>query len=240
MTSLGGAYPSRMDWAAVLWVAGAYLAGTFPSAWLVAKAKRATALQAASRRNAGETDPHILMTKHLGVGWTAVAATFDVVKAMVFVLAARRWGGLGNSWLALVGVALVLGHSFPFYAREMAGRGLAATAGVYLVLLPVEMVVAGLIIVAGGAARATGIATTIAMASVPIIAAIQGQPGAFVAMSLAIFAVLMIRRLEGVHLVIRSGIPAGRAVLYRCLFDSSGPPARAGGVPSGQEDLPPR
>src|SRR5436190_4350588 len=229
-----------MDWAAVLWVVGGYLAGTLPSTLIVARAKRATALVAASHRNAGETDPHILMTKHLGVGWTALAATFDVGKALVFVLGARRWGGLDDSWLALVGVALVVGHSFPFYAREMAGRGMAATAGVYLVLLPIEMVVAGLVIVAGGAARATGIATTIAMAAVPVIAAIQGQPGAFVAMSVAIFAVLMIRRLEGVHLVIRRGIPPVRAVLYRCLFDSSGPPARTGGVPSGQEQFPPR
>src|ERR1051325_6101176 len=208
-----------MDWAAVLWVVGGYLVGTIPSTTLVAKATRARALVAASHRNAGETDPHILMAKHLGVGWTALAATLDVGTALVFVLAARRWGTLDEGWLALVGVALVLGHSFPFYAREMAGRGLAATAGVYLVLLPIQMVVAGLLIVAGGAARATGIATTIAMGSVPVIAAIQGQPGAFVAMSVALFAILMIRRLEGVHLVIRQGIPAGRAVMYRCLFD---------------------
>src|SRR5205823_2151174 len=89
-------------------------------------------------------------------GWAAVAATFDVGKALVFVLAARRWGSLDDPWLALVGVAVMLGHSFPFYAREMAGRGLAATAGVYLVLLPIQMVVAGLIIEAGGVPAGRG------------------------------------------------------------------------------------
>jgi hypothetical protein len=47
-------------------------------------------------------------------------------------------------------------------------------------------------------------------------------------MAAAIFALLMIRRLEGVSGVIRSGIPPARAVLYRCLFDSSGPPASTG------------
>src|SRR5205085_9000165 len=137
-----------MRWAAVLWVVGGYLAGTFPSTLIVAKAKRATALLAASGRASGETDPHILMTRHLGVGWTVVAATLDVVKAFVYVLVARRWGGLDPPWLALVGVAVVLGHTFPFYATQMAGRGLAATAGVYLVLLPIQMVVAGVVIVA--------------------------------------------------------------------------------------------
>jgi acyl phosphate:glycerol-3-phosphate acyltransferase len=225
-----------MEW---LWVLGAYLVGTFPSALLVARAKRARGLLAASARGAGETDPHILMTKHLGVGWTALAATVDVLKALAFVLAARNWGHLEPSWLALVGVALVTGHSFPFYARQMAGRGLAASAGVYLVLLPVQMVVAGLLIVAGGAARATGLATTVAMAVVPAIAAVQGQPGAFVAMSLAIFAILMIRRLEGVGAVIRGGVRPARAVWYRCVFDSSGPPPVGRWHTNRQEDAPP-
>jgi glycerol-3-phosphate acyltransferase PlsY len=180
------------------------------------------------------------MTRHLGVGWAALAATLDVLKALVFVLAARRWAGLDPTWLSLVGIGLVVGHTFPFYAREMAGRGLAATAGVYLVLLPLEMVVAGLLIVTGGAARATGIATTIAMALVPAIGAVQGQPGAYVAMSLAIFAVLMIRRLDGVGGVIRTGVGPVQAVLYRCLFDSSGPPPRVHRWHSGREEVPPR
>jgi len=206
---------------------------------LVARAKRARGLLAASSRGSGETDPHILMTRHLGVGWTAVAATLDVAKALAYVLAARRWGGLEASWLSLVGVAVVLGHTFPFYASEMAGRGLAASAGVYLVLLPVQMVVAGLLIVAGAAARNTGAAATAGMASVPVIAAIQGQPGPFVAMGVAVFAILMIRRLEGVGAVVRTGIPPVKAVVYRLLLDSSGPPQRSPGWQGRPEETPP-
>src|SRR2546430_8405441 len=128
-----------MTWNGVAWAGGAYLAGTIPSTWIVARAKRASGLISASGRSAGETDPHVLMAKHLGVGWTALAATLDVLKGLVLVLAARRWGRLDAAWLALTGVAVVLGHSFPFYARQMAGRGMAAAAGVFLVLLPWEM-----------------------------------------------------------------------------------------------------
>jgi glycerol-3-phosphate acyltransferase PlsY len=215
-------------WQEALWVLGAYLAGTFPSTFVVARAKRATSLVAASGRGAGETDAHILMTKHLGVGWTALAAAMDVLKAFLLVLAAREWGHLGRPWLAAAGVAAMVGYTFPFYARQLAGRGLAAASGVYLVLLPMEMTVAGLMIVAGGAARITGLATTVAMALVPAIAVVQGQPGALVAMSLAIFVVLMLRRLEGLGAVIRSGVRPMPAVLYRCVFDSSGPPRRRG------------
>jgi glycerol-3-phosphate acyltransferase PlsY len=178
------------------------------------------------------------MASQLGVGWAAAAATGDVLKGLAFVPAARVWGGLSPAGLALVGVAVVVGHAFPFYAREMAGRGLAAAAGVYLVLLPLEMVGAGVLIVAGAAVRTTSLATTIAMGSVPVVAAIRGQPPSFVAMSAAIFVVLMIRRLEGVGDVVRSGIRPARAVLYRCVFDSSGPPRRT--RRAGRGPTPPR
>lgn len=220
----------------VAWVVGGYFAGTLPSTLIVARAKRATGLIAATGRSSGETDPHILMARHLGVGWTALAATLDVLKGFVLVLAARRWGRLDPAWLALTGVAVVLGHSFPLYARQMAGRGLAAASGVFLVLLPLEMVVAGVLILLGAATRNTGLASTIGMAAVPVVAMIEGQPGELVAMAVVVFAVLVIRRLEGLGAVVAGGVPMGRAVLYRCLFDSSGPPA--GGLGSPEEGLP--
>lgn len=215
------------------WAAGGYLAGTFPSTWLVARAKRSPALIAASRRSSGETDAHILMNVHLGVGWMAMAATLDVLKGFGWVIAARQWGHLDHGWLAVAGVAVVLGHSFPFYARQMAGRGLAAAAGVYLALLPWEMVLAGLLIVVGGAFRSTSLFTTVGMAVVPVAAAVSGQPEELVAMAVAVFAILMIRRLEGVGAVIRTGISPGRAILYRCVFDSSSAPRAAQWFRSG-------
>jgi glycerol-3-phosphate acyltransferase PlsY len=204
------------------WMAGGYLIGTLPWALIVARAKGATALVASSRRSAGETDPHMLMWKQLGLTWAIVAGTLDVLKAFLYILAARHWGGLDTTWIAATGTAVVLGHSFPFYAREMAGRGLAASSGVTLVLLPIQMAIAGIIILIGGATRTTGLSTTIGFVSIPIIAAFQGQPPPFILMSVAILAVLMIRRVEGVGAVIRSGLSPAKAIWERCVFDSSG------------------
>ena len=213
-----------MAWTHLAWAAGGYLAGTFPSTWIVAKAKRADRIIADARRSSGETDPHILMARHIGVGWTILAATMDVVKGFIYLRSAQWWGNLPDSWLALTGVTVVVGHSYPFYLRRMAGRGLAAMSGVLLALLPVEMTICGLLIVLGGVTRTTGIATTLGVASVPAVAAAQGQPGEFVAMGGAIFAIIMIRRVEGVGEVVRKGTNPVKAVLYRCVFDSSGPP----------------
>ncbi len=206
----------------ILWSFGGYVIGTLPFALIVARTKRATSLVAASRRSAGETDPHMLMWKQLGLEWAIVAGTLDVLKGFVYILAARHWGRLDAAWLALTATAVVVGHTFPFYAREMAGRGLAAASGVSLVLLPVPMAIAGVIILIGGATRTTGLSTTIAFASIPIIAAFQDQPRPFVLMAVAILALLMIRRVEGVGAVIRSGVPPAKAIWDRCVFDSSG------------------
>jgi glycerol-3-phosphate acyltransferase PlsY len=204
------------------WVLGGYLVGTLPFALIVARAKGATALVSSSRRSAGETDPHMLIWKELGLFWAIVAGTLDVLKGFLYILAARYWGRLDAAWLAAAGTAVVLGHSFPFYAREMAGRGLAAASGVSLVLLPIEMAIAGIIILIGGATRTTGLSTTIGFVSIPVIAAFQSQPRPLVFMAAALFAILMIRRVEGVGAVIRSGVPPARAIWDRCVFDSSG------------------
>jgi glycerol-3-phosphate acyltransferase PlsY len=215
-----------MPWAEILWVAGGYVAGTLPSTYLIARAKRATPLIAAAHRNASEGDAHVLMTKHLGGGWSALAAALDVAKGFVYPLAARRFGQLPPEWLALVGVAIVVGHGWPPYIRALAGRGLSAASGVLLVLLPLQMVVTGLVILVGIALHYTGPASTLGFGSAAPVAAIQGQPSAYVAMAGAIVAVIMLRRLEGVSSVIRRGGPWYSAVYYRAVWDVDGPPPR--------------
>ena len=226
----------------ILWVVGAYLAGTIPTTQIVARLRwnrGGRAVVEEARRGTGELDPHILMTARVGAAWSVLAMTADVLKGMVFLVAARELGDLPATWLAWCGVAVVLGHAFPFYARRMSGRGLAAAAGVYLILLPWEMVVAGGVILLGLAVRNSGIATTVAMLSVPFVAAWQGQPAAFVLMGIVIFLVIVARRLEGVGAVIRSGVPPGRAVLYRVALDATAVPGGGAVTDHGQSTPPP-
>jgi acyl phosphate:glycerol-3-phosphate acyltransferase len=211
------------SWVGLLWAVGGYLVGTVPSTYLVARARAGTRIIAEARRDASEADAHMLVTRYLGWGWSALAATLDVAKGLVYALAAQRLGHVPVTWLALAGVAIVVGHGWPPYARAMAGRGLSAASGVLVALLPIQMVVAGVIIVLGIAFRVTGPASTLAFASVPAVAAVQGQPAALVAMSGAILAVILLRRLEGVGAMVRRGTPPQLAVYYRTVWDVSGP-----------------
>jgi glycerol-3-phosphate acyltransferase PlsY len=214
------------DGAGIAWVVGGYAAGTLPSTLIVARLRHATAVTEEAARGAGETDAHLVMARRLGGGWAAVAATLDVLKGFVLVLLARTVGDASPAVLAFTGAAVVAGHAFPPFARDMAGRGMAATAGVYLALLPLEMVVAGLVIVAGVALRSTGLASTIALALVPALAAALGEPAAYVWMGVAILLLVLLRRLEGVGAVIRGGVGPARAVWYRAVFDVSLPGPR--------------
>src|SRR5438105_4083522 len=116
------------------------------------RAKGGAALVAIADRSRSEADAHILIRDHIGMGWMVLAATIDVTKAGLYPLAARRFGNLPASWVALVGFILVLGYAFPLFAKATAGRGLGAAAGVMLALIPIPMIVGGLVTALGVAA----------------------------------------------------------------------------------------
>jgi glycerol-3-phosphate acyltransferase PlsY len=210
-----------------LWVLGGYLIGTMPSTWAAARLSGATRAIRESRRDRGEDDAHLVVGRRAGVGWAAAAAAADVAKALAWTLLSRRAGQLSTGAVALAGAAVVAGHAFPFYLRDMAGRGLAAAAGVFLAVLPLEMIVAGLTMCVGFAVRRSGLLSTVGFGAVPLVAWIRGQPDGYVVMAAAVFALILLRRAEGVREIARErSLPLGRAVLYRVVFDSSGPPVR--------------
>jgi glycerol-3-phosphate acyltransferase PlsY len=198
------------------WVAAAYLAGTFPSARVAARLAGLHELEGVEA-STSEGDAHVLLGQQAGPVAAGAAMAADVAKAALVAAASKR-AGLTPGWQAATGVAVVAGHAFPFHSREYAGRGLAAAAGATLVHLPGAMVVAGSILLAGKALGHTGAASTLGFATVPVVAAVQRRPRAFVAMGVGVFGVIMARRLQGLR-------PADgpRAVLRRAVFDSDEP-----------------
>jgi glycerol-3-phosphate acyltransferase PlsY len=210
-------------WVGAAWAVGGYLAGSLPWTYLVARVRGATEALDRARRDRSERDAHILLATHVGAGWAAAAAALDVAAALAYALLARDLGALSPGWLAASGVAVVVGHCWPPWARRLGGRGLAGAAGVLLGLLPVEMAVAGALILAGIAGRVTGPASTLGLTSVPAVAALRGQPTALVLMAAAVAALVVLRRLEGVSEVARSGAGWVRALYARSVWDRDRP-----------------
>jgi glycerol-3-phosphate acyltransferase PlsY len=209
----------------ILWVAGAYFAG-LSFTFLLVRIKGSKAVADAADRRSSEADAHILIRDHIGMGWYVLSATVDVTKAGLYPLAARRFGHLPDDWVALCGFILVLGYVFPLFAKQYAGRGLGAAAGVMLALVPIPMVIGGAVTALGVVARKTGPASTLGFALVPLAAALQGQPGMFVAMSAGLIGMILLRRLEGASAAAaRWGWPV--AIWRRLVFDADVPAAAA-------------
>ncbi|HEX6261867.1 MAG TPA: glycerol-3-phosphate acyltransferase [Actinomycetota bacterium] len=203
-------------WFGPAWVFLAYLVGSIPSTYLVARVRGAIEVLRLASRKASELDAHILLTAHAGPRWSGVAGVADVVKALLFALASG-WVGFEPPWQAAAGVALVAGYCWPPYASRFAGRGLAVAAGVSLALLPLPTLVFGLLTLGGVALGATGLWSTIGLLSIPLTAWLLDAPGALVAMAAAILALILLRRIEGLGRA--EGVPLARAALRRAVFD---------------------
>jgi glycerol-3-phosphate acyltransferase PlsY len=215
-----------MNGARVAWVVAGYLVGSFPTTYVLSRARGARTVIAASHRRSSDADAHIVMETHLGAMWAAMAITVDVLKGLGFALAARFLGDLPPPWLATACVAVIVGYTFPPYARDMAGRGIATGSGVTLAVVPVAMVIGGVVILAGNLAKHTGPASTLGFAQVPVTTWLLGEPRAFVWMGVAIFVVILLRRLVGVSEAAQSSTWP-RALYRRLLFDADRPPGAA-------------
>jgi glycerol-3-phosphate acyltransferase PlsY len=114
----------------------AWLLGTFPSALLVARAHGRDILQEGSG-NPGASNVARLL------GWRAGALVLllDFSKGAIAAGAGMVIGGRAGA--CALGVAAVVGHTFPLYRKG--GKGVAAAGGALVVLYP--LIVVGLAVV---------------------------------------------------------------------------------------------
>lgn len=203
---------------AVAWIAVAFAAGTLPSPWVIARLAGRGDVIAEMRRQDSPGDAHFLVARRMSGALGVVTMVLDVAKGFVPALVAVR-SGEDVGTLAWVGVAGVAGHSFAPYLRRAGGRGLTTAAGVSLVIVPRAMVGSGIIALAGTLARRGGFGTSVGFGLLPVFAAVFGYAGTLVAMCVGIIGLISIRRLEGLEEDRRAGVPLGRAILGRLLFD---------------------
>jgi glycerol-3-phosphate acyltransferase PlsY len=123
-----------------LWLAGAYLVGAVPFAWLLARAHGIDIRQVGSG-NIGATN----VGRALGRGWGLLCFALDVGKGFgpaMGVGLAMGWAGRldlsageAGRWLA-VAAAAVIGHMFPVYLGFRGGKGVATGFGAVLGVWP--------------------------------------------------------------------------------------------------------
>jgi glycerol-3-phosphate acyltransferase PlsY len=107
-----------------------YLIGSLPSAVLVSRAFSGVDIRDLGDGNMGARNT----TRMLGWRAGVIVAALDFGKGALAVLLARHLGA--DDWIQLLsGLAAVLGHDFPIWARLKGGQGMACSLGVLFILI---------------------------------------------------------------------------------------------------------
>lgn len=202
-----------------LWILVAYAAGTLPSPYVLALIAGRRDLIARMHRKDSPGDAHFVLGKEGSASLGVIAIVLDILKGFVPALVARAQG-VDQATLAWMGVAAVAGHSFAPFARRVGGRGLTTAAGVSLVIVPKAMVGSGIIALVGTVTRRGGFGTSVGFGLLPAFALAFGYVPALVFMTAGIVLLIALRRLEGLGEDREAGVPTGRAILGRLLFDA--------------------
>jgi glycerol-3-phosphate acyltransferase PlsY len=130
----------------ILTALGAYLLGSIPTGYLVAKA-RGIDIRSAGSGNIGATNAMRVLGKPAGIFvllmdaakgylacWSAVFI-YCALTAKTTESLSATFHQIGNLVL-LAGICAVLGHNYTCWLKFKGGKGIATTAGVYLALAP--------------------------------------------------------------------------------------------------------
>lgn len=123
-----------------------YLIGAIPFGLLFSRAAGKD-VRLEGSGNIGATNVNRVLGKKLGI----LTLLCDVAKGFLPVFAASILLPVGDNWelfIALSGLATVLGHMFPVYLGFKGGKGVATALGVFLFFSPWSILIALLVFVA--------------------------------------------------------------------------------------------
>ena len=123
----------------------AYLLGSIPTGFFVAKAKGID-IRAVGSGNIGATNAMRVLGKPAGIIVLLVDALKGYVAVKVLTVLVISFFNRGDSNLPVIcilaGIFSVLGHNYTCWLKFKGGKGIATTAGVYLALAPVALGIA--------------------------------------------------------------------------------------------------
>jgi glycerol-3-phosphate acyltransferase PlsY len=122
----------------LLLLAGAYLIGSVPFSYLVARAFGVADVRRVGSGNVGATN----VMRSAGKAAGLLALLLDALKGLTAALAVSRLEPSSSLLPALAAVAAVLGHMYPVWLAFEGGKGVATGVGAFLPLAPTATLVA--------------------------------------------------------------------------------------------------
>jgi glycerol-3-phosphate acyltransferase PlsY len=132
-------------WSYIIVAVAAYLLGSIPTGFLVAKAKGID-IRSVGSGNIGATNAMRVLGKPAGIFVLVVDCAKGWLAAKLLPILAISFFNRGDSHLSeiciLAGIFAVLGHNYTCWLKFKGGKGIATTAGVYLALAPIALGIA--------------------------------------------------------------------------------------------------
>lgn len=166
----------------------AYLAGTFPTAHLVTRA-RGYDITSVGSGNPGASNVY----RVLGRGPGALVFAGDIAKGALPALAGiLLWGPPGGY---VLGMAAVLGHVYPVQRRFKGGRGVATAGGMAIALYPlVSAALLVLFFAVSGVTHKASLGSLVVTVALPVGVALTGSSEMWEIAAVSAIALLVIAR----------------------------------------------
>ena len=204
----------------VLLSIAAYLLGSVPAAYLVAKWSRGIDIRQYGTGNVGASNVLSVTSK-----WLAIPVIiFDIGKGALAIWIAQLLA-LGVAEQVTVGIITVIGHNWPVFLRFQGGRGILTTLGVITMFSPWLGLI--ILVIAWSLApfRQLALGVLLALASVPIFSWFLPQPLDIeerLPITLGFVALLLValaKRLVLSRTPLSQSVPPGQLFINRLLFD---------------------
>lgn len=157
-----------------------YVLGSLPAGYLVGRQLKGIDIRAYGSGSTGATN----VLRILGKGPGAAVLAFDIFKgfAAVWIARAAVGGDQASAWvIVLVGLAAVVGHSWPVWLGFRGGKSVAVSIGLLFGMhLPVALAVAGVWAAVFGLTRIVSLGSILGAIAAPIFFLIWGAPPAYV------------------------------------------------------------
>ena len=112
-------------------IIGAYLLGSVPAAYIIARWRRGIDIRTYGSGNVGASNVLAAVSKR----WTVPVTIFDIGKGALAVWVAQLLG-LGAGQQVTVGICAIIGHNWPIFLQFKGGRGVFTSLGVITMLSP--------------------------------------------------------------------------------------------------------
>ncbi len=179
----------------------AYLIGSFPTSFIMAKAMRGIDIRQAGSGNAGATN----VLRSVGKLPALVTLIVDILKGVFVVTLAANFF---YTWLdavdydfyrSFLGLAAVCGHIWPVWLKFRGGKGVATTLGVAIGLAPLVLLPSAVIwLVVFFTTKYVSLASILALIAFPIIAIAFNQSLYLVLVSVVICSISIFKHHENI------------------------------------------